>query len=99
MVKMIHYLPEMHDFFKFSPTKHIICASNALLTNRVKPIVYTSEEQEEEKKQEEPAHIVTENAVPSGISDNYGASSVDPKLAGVSKLLPHLLLRLDYRDA
>ena len=94
MVKMIHYLPEMHDFFKFSPTKHIICASNALLTNRVKPIVHTSEEQEEEKKQEEPAHIVTENAVPSGIS----ASSVDPKLAEVSKqLLPHLLLCLDYK--
>ena len=44
MVKMIHYLPEMHDFFKFSPTKHIIRATNALLTNRVKPIVYTSEE-------------------------------------------------------
>lgn len=63
LVKMLHYLPEMHDFFKFSPTKHITRASNALLTNRVKPIVYTSEEQEEEKKQQTP-----ENVVPQGIS-------------------------------
>ena len=54
MIKMLHYLPEMHDFFKFSPTKHIIRAPNAVLSNRVKPIVYNSEEQEEEKKQHVP---------------------------------------------
>ena len=89
----------MHDFFKFSPTKHIIRATNALLTNRVKPIVYTSEEQEEEKKQQEPAHVVTENALPSGINDHQSASSADPKLSEVNKLLPHLLLCLDYKVA
>jgi len=49
IIKMLHYLPEMHDFFKFSPTKHIIREQNAVLTKRVKPISYTSEEQEEEK--------------------------------------------------
>lgn len=61
ILKMLHYLPEMHDFFKFSPTKHIIREQNAVLTNRVKPISYTSEEQEEEKV---PASQIVENVVP-----------------------------------
>ena len=44
MLKMIPYLPEMHEFFKFTPTKHIIREQNALLTNRVKPINFASED-------------------------------------------------------
>ena len=42
MIKMLHYLPEMHEFFKFSPTKLIVRGQNALLTNRVSPIVFAS---------------------------------------------------------
>ena len=51
MVKMISYLPGMHEFFKFSPTKHLIRSEDALLTNRVKPMSYAAEELEEEKKE------------------------------------------------
>ena len=50
---MLHYLPEMHDFFKFNPTKHIVREPNALLTNRVKPISYPSEDLEEQKTPDE----------------------------------------------
>ena len=90
---MIHYLSEMHDFYKFSPTKHIIREQNALLLNRVKPISYPSEEQEEQKEGEP---VATENVVPQGVSESASQGYQELKLVEVSKLLPHFLLCLDF---
>ena len=52
VVKMITYLPEMHEFFKFFPTKHVMRQRNAILTNRVKLVDCPPEEDDEEIKQE-----------------------------------------------
>ena len=94
MLKMIPYLPEMHEFFKFTPTKHIIREQNALLTNRVKPINFASEDQEEEKKEEDPGRE-PDSAI-KGVSDPESSAEVEPKLFEVQKLLPHFMLSLDY---
>ena len=94
MVKMISYLPGMHEFFKFSPTKHLIRSEDALLTNRVKPMSYAAEELEEEKK--EPIDNPSLEITPQGIDEEPSTMEANPKLSEVSKLLPHLLLCLDY---
>lgn len=97
MVKMLHYLPEMHDFFKFAPTKHLIREQQAVLTNRVNLISFPSEEQIEENKNAGEVNNAQENAVPQGIIDEEVFSSESqPRLTEVKILLPHLLLSLDY---
>lgn len=32
---MIHYLPEVHDYFKFYPTKRLLVEEQAFLINKV----------------------------------------------------------------
>ena len=35
VIKMIHYLPEVHDYFKSYPSKRLLIDEKALLTNKV----------------------------------------------------------------
>lgn len=38
---MIHYLPEVQDYFKFYPSKRLMIEDNALLTNRVPEVNFS----------------------------------------------------------
>ena len=52
MVKMIYYLPDMHEFFKYFPTQNLMKEQNAVLTKPIDtPIHFISEEQEEHKEE------------------------------------------------
>ncbi len=35
MFKMLHYLPEVHEYFKFYPTRRLLLEEGSLLTNKV----------------------------------------------------------------
>ena len=110
IIKMVTYLPEMHEFFKYFPTKHVMRENNATLTNRVKLIEYAPEEVEEEIKMEmneSNSGATKGNAVPLGTVSEQEISATlgnDPrqensKLFEVQKLLPAFMLCLDMKVA
>ena len=105
MVKMIYYLPDMHEFFKYFPTQNVMRQQNALLTNQVQPISFISEEQEEEEKKQAAGQNEGESAKTRSETQAVHKAqkqifnSANPKLAEVSTLLPYLLCCLDFKVA
>lgn len=43
--KMVHYLPELHDYFKFYPCKKLLLEQGSLLTNKVPQMEFTDIEE------------------------------------------------------
>ena len=38
---MIHYLPEVHEYFKFYPTRRLLIEELSMLTNRAAEMTYS----------------------------------------------------------
>ena len=89
MVKMIWYLPDMHEFFKYFPTQSVMREPDALLSTTVDPINCVSEGTEQEEKKQT-------------AGQNEGVDNTDTtktKLSEVSQLLPYLLCCLNFKVA
>lgn len=45
IIDMIHYLPEVHDYFKFYPCKKLLYDHGAMLFNKVPDMVFADIEE------------------------------------------------------
>ena len=86
ILKMVHYMPELHEFFRAYPMKTLVKDQHRILTERV--ILNKQPEKESQWAETSPKQDLRS-------AEKYTSN----KFSEVERLLPYLVLCLDFRVA
>lgn len=75
---MLYYLPEVHDYFKFYPSKRLLVEEGALLTNKVPEMNFLDYEDSSPKITTQGNDDINRGI---GISNNMKKKKSDPKFS------------------